>query len=1425
MAAMNKADTNTDGAALDRLPETVCERLLFVDSGEFDQAMADALESIGRSIKASRCSLFLFDASSGKIQLANQWCADGVPANPPELINTDVATHYPWLLRKLLAAEPVKLTHLGELPEEASTDRAVLRAQGVRSLLLLPMFIGEQPLGVFGVDTVDQNRMWSRRDLELLESVRDLLVHALLRFRAERRASRLEQHYQQLIENSQAIVYAFDRDGRYTFVSPSVTALTGYRAEEVIGRSYTEFVHPDDVDRLAPEVRSSLIKNQSTPPLEYRVRARDGRIRWHRSVMAPVRDRNGRLERVMANALDITDLRQEAQLRELLLELATRFINLPLDDHDEAINDALARIGHFVDADRAYVFRYDFQANAARNTHEWCANGINPQLDSLQAVPLDQMPGWLATHRTGQHVLIKDVACHQELWLKELLESQDIKSLLTVPMLHDNECIGFVGFDSVRTLKDYSDTDIHLLKVFAEILVNLHRRHLSQRELGDLARRLGQIISGTNAGTWEWNQQTRQMIFNQRWAEMLGYASVAELPSDSLEWMEWVHPHDFHSAIASLKQHLKGLTDHHESEIRVRHRDGHWIWLLLRGQVASRTTDGRAEMVSGIALDITERKMAAERLKESEHRFRHLLEDVPGLAVTGFDTDLKIRFWNRFSERLYGWESEEVIGRSLLELMVPDKHHQQYVASLQSLINGQRSQWSEEMTLLDREGREVAVYASHVIQVDVHGRQDIFRIDIDQRENKAARERLKLLASVFSHSHEGILITDPDGNIVEVNEAFTNITGYQRFEAIGRNPRFLQSGRQGDEFYSEMWNTLLRDGFWSGEVWNRRKTGEFYAENLTISAVRDARGRIVRYVGLFFDITHIKEYQQDLEQAAHFDALTGLPNRMLLTDRLSQALGRADRHGKEVVVAYIDIDGFKVINDQFGHAHGDECLRQISERLQQTIRASDTVARLGGDEFVLVLTGAGNNDEAAGILERVLDTVARPCRMGDAEISMTVSIGATTYPQAHDTEADQLLRQADQAMYQAKTRGRNRIHFFDAELEHAHAQRVSLLGQLRKALERDELLLHYQPKINLLDNRVIGVEALIRWQHPERGLLPPAEFLPALEGDELAHAVGKWVMDRSLADLAGWHRKGLKIELSFNVSAQQLLRAGFAEALADCLGRYPELGGEQLTLEFLETGILDDIDAGREVTRVCHGMGVNFALDDFGTGFSSLTHLRHLPLKQIKIDRSFVRDMLEDPEDLAIIDGVINLARAFDLDVLAEGVETTAQAQALIRLGCCQCQGFLFARPMPADKVEGWVSRWPGTDQLQHLEPIDPDLTPVMFGQAELAARQARLQQTLAEGETELQALRTPSRFQHWLARAATEQNVVDAAALREIYQSLLAEQDAAERAQAAALDEKASEHAHRFAELVATLSTRLQTLLEAGLTDARTPG
>ena len=563
----------------------------------------------------------------------------------------------------------------------------------------------------------------------------------------------------------------------------------------------------------------------------------------------------------------------------------------------------------------------------------------------------------------------------------------------------------------------------------------------------------------------------------------------------------------------------------------------------------------------------------------------------------------------------------------------------------------------------------------------------------DITDRKRIEAKLELAASVFSHAREGIMITDAGGNIVEVNHTFTLITGYARDEVIGRNPRLLKSGRHSAEQYGAMWKALASKDHWYGEVWNRRKNGEVYAEMLTISAVRDAAGKTQNYVALFSDITPLKEHQQQLERIAHYDALTSLPNRVLLADRLKQAIAQTQRRAKTLSVVYIDLDGFKEVNDQHGHDVGDQLLIALAQRMKEALREGDTLARIGGDEFVAVLVDLEAARDCEPVLERLLEAAAAPVPVGEDVLRVSASIGVSSYGGSGD-DPDQLLRQADQAMYQAKQTGKNRYHYFDFAQDTAVKTRHESLEHVRRAFAQRQFVLYYQPIVDMRSGEVTGVEALIRWQHPERGLLLPEVFLPIIEDRPISVELGEWVIAGALAQMSAWRAAGLDLPVSVNIGARQLQRGDFIQRLRDLLAAHAHIPPSWLSLEILETNALEDIAEVSDIIRRCGEIGVSYALDDFGTGYSSLTYLKRLPAEVLKIDRSFVHDMLDDPEDLAIVEGVIGLARAFHRTVIAEGVESVAHGELLLQLGCHLAQGYGIAPPMPAADIPQWVASW-----------------------------------------------------------------------------------------------------------------------------------
>ena len=702
------------------------------------------------------------------------------------------------------------------------------------------------------------------------------------------------------------------------------------------------------------------------------------------------------------------------------------------------------------------------------------------------------------------------------------------------------------------------------------LLVRLAQRNLALSQANAAARRLAaeieldrhhlrNVIEATQAGSWEWNLETGEWKMDARWAAMLGLAAADCDGEGRACWRKRVHPADLPEAERELDRHIRGETAFYEHDLRLRHRDGRWIWVYDRALAVRRDADGRALLLTGAQIDI-------DRRKENE-------------------------------------------------------------------------------------------------------------------------ERLRLAASVFSSSYEAILITDVDNRIVDVNPAFCRITGYSREESLGRDPGMLASGRQGREFYRAMWQAIEEHDHWQGELWNRRKDGSEFAEVLSISRVRDARGRVIHHLAMFSDISRLKKHEEELNRIAYFDPLTGAPNRRLLDDRLRQAIAHSRRTGKPLAVCVIDLDGFKPVNDQLGHEAGDQVLIGIVDRLGAILRASDTVARLGGDEFVLLL----EDIEGERVLERVLEAIRTPIALASQQVCVSASIGVTLFPE-DDADPDTLLRHADQAMYRAKQRGRNCIQFFDASVEEQQRVRKERLERLDQALRRQEFVLHFQPQVDMADGRPLGMEALLRWQHPERGLLAPGEFLPDLEGTELETRLGQWVVDHALGALERCRAAGLDIGVSVNVGPGPLMQAGFVASVRSALERHPDIPPERLELEILESTALDDMVLAMDVLEACHRLGVRIALDDFGTGYASLRHFRQLPFDRLKIDRSFVLDMLEDGEARAIVGAVVQLARTFGREVIAEGVETPAHAAALLALGCRLGQGFGIARPMPVEHIPGWVS-------------------------------------------------------------------------------------------------------------------------------------
>ncbi len=711
----------------------------------------------------------------------------------------------------------------------------------------------------------------------------------------------------------------------------------------------------------------------------------------------------------------------------------------------------------------------------------------------------------------------------------------------------------------------------------------------------------------------------------------------------------------------------------------------------------------------------------AERRSQEDRMLKVFIIESSEDAIIGKTMDGIVTSWNLAAEKIFAYTSEEMIGRSVSAIIPPDRYEEDKRV-MDSILQGKVISLFETERI-KKDGTRIDVFLTISPIKDMQGSTvGISEIARNISDRKLAETKLRLAANVFTHAREAIMITDLDGTIIDVNDTFSRITGYSREEVLGKNPRLLRSGHQSKAFYASMWNELIHKGHWYGDLCNRRKNGELYAERKTISTVCDTEGKSQHFIALGTDITLLKEHEKQLEHIANYDPLTNLPNRVLLSDRLRQGMSWAQRRELRLGVVYLDLDGFKGINDKYGHDAGDKLLIRLASRMKQILRRGDTLSRLGGDEFVAVIPDLTGIEECFPLLDRLLAAAAESVMIGNCALQVSASLGVTFYPQAQDVDPDQLLRQADQAMYQAKLTGKNCYHIFDAEQDSSIRIYHESLDRIRHALAEREFILYYQPKVNMRTGVVVGVEALIRWQHPEKGLLLPALFLPVIEDHALAVEIGEWVIATALSQIDSWHLAGLDIPVSVNIGARQFQLTDFVDHLRALLAAHPNFRPGDLELEVLETSAMENITQVSQTIKACQALGVSFALDDFGTGYSSLTYLKRLPVTVLKIDQSFVRDILVDPNNLAILEGVLSLAIAFHKEVIAEGVESLEHGELLLQLGCELAQGYGIGHPMLAHAIPDWLLTWRPAPSWSNLSLVNIKNLPLLYFTVECRA-------------------------------------------------------------------------------------------------------
>ena len=904
------------------------------------------------------------------------------------------------------------------------------------------------------------------------------------------------------------------------------------------------------------------------------------------------------------------------------------------------------------------------------------------------------------------------------------------------------------------------------IKQFAKDLERQVKQQTAKLSLNE--ERLNYALKVAHQGWFDINPQTGEIVVGDEYARLLGY-EPAEFHPYLQTWQVNIHPDD---KIAVQKSFKKMLATNESAELEYRRKckDGSWIWLHSIGEVVERDINNNPTRVIGIHADITERKQSDQVLrllaesgdvgdetifqlmvKQLAHSqnsryafiacFSQTIENqIDTVAVWASDS-----YSDNFSYSLEGTPCQDVTDEGMcfypdnIQSLFPDDAMlvTMEAVSYQGIVlkNSQNKSVGLLAIVDDRPMTKGTHTNSLLNSLAVRAAIELERIE--------AGKQLALAARVFNDSHEAIMLTDISGNIINVNPAFTVITGYEQSEIVGENPSIFTSGKDGPEFYINMWKKVHAEGFWHGEVSSRKKSGELYIELLTLSSLKDEKNNVLNYLGMFSDVTQNKQQQEKLHLMAHYDVLTQLPNRTLFADRFTQAVSESMRNETLLAICFLDLDNFKPVNDRYGHGIGDLLLIEVAKRIKAELREEDTVSRQGGDEFAILLKDLMAIEECGPLLTRLHYSLARPYQIDGHILTIGASSGVTVYP-LDNSDIDTLLRHADQAMYQAKLAGKNRYQIFNAEHDMKTIQHQNKLHEIQQAMQNDELTLYYQPKVNMKTGKVFGVEALIRWHNPEKGLIPPLEFLPIISGTDLEIQIGEWVINQALKQMSIWQEQGIDLEVSVNISSYHLQDKRFIEQLDFALTLVPEINAKYFQLEILESTALGDIQTINRIIKHCRDrLGVKIALDDFGTGYSSLTHLRSLAITTIKIDQSFVRDMLDDPSDYAIINSVIGLADSFNREVIAEGVETTEHGLMLLMMGCHQAQGYGIAKPMPASEMHGWLAQYKPNQQW------------LMMGQRSLTAKEIQLNLlTLViqqwQRYFEKNILSTPTELEYW---------------------------------------------------------------------------
>ncbi|PPD47276.1 MAG: PAS domain S-box protein [Methylotenera sp.] len=1039
-------------------------------------------------------------------------------------------------------------------------------------------------------------------------------------------------NFKAMMDNTDDYIYFKDRNHVFTGASQALTEI----ADSV--KHWTEFLGVTDYDVFLEEyadiyysLEKQVFAGVNVAHDIQETRLQDGSNGWVNNRKFPIKNDNGEIVGLFGIARDIT----QSKLAELALQVS-----------EESLRESqvIAKLG-------SYTLNF--------TNDSWQCSHLLDQIFGLDETYERSLASWFGLIHPDDRAMVENYLQSEALGSHHLFDKEYriIRHAdQTERWVHG---LGKMDFDSqgrivnVRgTIQDITDSRKEQLIEKSAILGN--------KIVGILILRNRHII-------WA----------NAAFENMLGF-EAGELTGKPTRQF-YINEEDYQAVgktYANIEKEGIGHTQH--QYIR---KDGNLIWVDMGAVYLNKETNESLWTY----IDITERKQAEDKLNVSDLALKAISQ---GVLISNAEGEILSA--NDAFTLITGFSQHEILGRKcdFVQGALTDLN------TIKKMRHAQDNQIEFTGEILNYR-KDGSTFWNELTVTPVRNEQNklthFIGITRDITERKSVETELRISATAFE-SQEGMFVTDAHHNILRVNQAFTIITGYSAEEAVGKSPRILKSGRHDAAFYEDMWKQLNKNGVWEGEVWNVRKNGEVYPENLMITAVMDLRGIVTNYVATLTDVTLRKAAEEEIRSLAFYDPLTGLPNRRLLLDRLNHALINSARSGKDGALLFLDLDHFKTLNDSLGHDVGDMLLRQVADRLTACVREGDTIARLGGDEYVIMLEDlseqaldAGAQVEAVG--EKILSALNQPYELLSHRCHSTPSIGITLFKDQLSS-VEELLKQADIAMYQAKSDGRNTMRFFDKQMQDAINSRVSLEHELRKALDLQQFQLHYQIQVDI-SGRALGAEALIRWIHPIRGMVSPFHFIPVAEETGLILPIGKWVLETACAQLNAWQKDDLTrdLTLSINVSAKQFRQDQFVSQVKNTVAQYA-INPNLLKIELTESMLLDNVDGTISTMNALKEIGIRFSLDDFGTGYSSLQYLKRLPLYQLKIDQSFVRDIAIDNSDQAIVRTIIAMAHTLNLNVIAEGVETEEQQGRLLNNGCTYYQGYLFGKPVPIAQFE-----------------------------------------------------------------------------------------------------------------------------------------